>query len=54
MARMSRPFKKLVAEDFGFHMSQQMLSSLASKELLPRRGGSGGQGGVGRCRPNGH
>jgi enoyl-CoA hydratase/carnithine racemase len=34
---LARPFKKLVAEDFGFHLSQQMLGSLASKELLPRR-----------------
>lgn len=31
----SRPFKKLVAEDFGFHMSQQMLASVASKQLIP-------------------
>jgi len=32
---MARPFKKLVAEDFGFHMSQQMLSALGSKALIP-------------------
>jgi enoyl-CoA hydratase/carnithine racemase len=34
---LNRPFKKLVAEDFGFHMSQQMLASVASKELIPVR-----------------
>lgn len=32
---LARPWKKLVAEDFGFHMSQQMLGTVASKELIP-------------------
>lgn len=34
---LARPFKKLVAEDFGFHMSQQMLSAVGAKQLLPIR-----------------
>lgn len=34
---LSRPWKKLVAEDFGFHMSQQMLGTIAAKELVPIR-----------------
>ena len=32
---LARPWKKLVAEDFGFHMSQQMLGGVGSKELIP-------------------
>lgn len=32
---LARPWKKLVAEDFGFHMSQQMLGTVGSKELIP-------------------
>jgi len=32
---LARPWKKLVAEDFGFHMSQQMLSTVAAKQLIP-------------------
>lgn len=31
----ARTWKKLVAEDFGFHMSQQMLSTIAAKQLIP-------------------
>lgn len=34
---LSRPWKKLVAEDFGFHMSQQVLGAVASQELIPIR-----------------
>ena len=34
---LARPFKKLVTEDFGFHMSQQMLGTIGSKELIPIR-----------------
>ncbi len=34
---LSRPWKKLVAQDFGFHLSQQMLASVGSKELIPMR-----------------
>jgi enoyl-CoA hydratase/carnithine racemase len=33
----SRHWKKLVAEDFGFHMSQQMLAVVAGKQLMPIR-----------------
>ncbi len=31
----SRPWKKAVAEDFGFHMAHQMLANVASKSLVP-------------------
>ena len=34
---LARPWKKLVAEDFGFHISQQMLATMASKQLIPIR-----------------
>lgn len=34
---LARPWKKLVAEDFGFHLSQQMLGGVAAKELIPIR-----------------
>jgi len=34
---LSRPWKKLVAEDFGFHMSQQALAKIGVKELVPIR-----------------
>ncbi|WP_432827466.1 enoyl-CoA hydratase/isomerase family protein [Dactylosporangium sp. CA-092794] len=34
---LARPFKKLVAEDFGFHMSQQMLGTIGAKQLIPIR-----------------
>ena len=34
---LARPWKKLLTEDFGFHMSQLSLAGLASKELIPRR-----------------
>lgn len=34
---LSRPLKKAVNEDFGFHISQQMLAALGSKELIPIR-----------------
>lgn len=32
---LSRPFKKLVAEDFGFHMSQQGLAKIGVKRQVP-------------------
>lgn len=32
---LARPWKKLVAEDFGFHMSQQMLATIAAKQIIP-------------------
>jgi enoyl-CoA hydratase/carnithine racemase len=32
---LSRPWKKAVAEDFGFHMSLQMLANVASKSRVP-------------------
>ncbi|MCM5554995.1 enoyl-CoA hydratase/isomerase family protein [Pleomorphomonas sp. NRK KF1] len=31
----SRPWKKAIAEDFGFHMAHQMLANVASKSLVP-------------------
>lgn len=31
----SRPWRKLVAEDFGFHFSQQMLATVAAKRQVP-------------------
>lgn len=31
----ARHWKQRVAEDFGFHMSQQMLGTVASKQLIP-------------------
>jgi enoyl-CoA hydratase/carnithine racemase len=32
---LARPWKKAVAEDFGFHMAHQMLANVASKGLVP-------------------
>ncbi|GAA2699121.1 enoyl-CoA hydratase/isomerase family protein [Micromonospora olivasterospora] len=32
---LNRPWRKLVAEDFGFHFSQQSLATVASKALIP-------------------
>lgn len=32
---LSRPLKKAVAEDFGFHMPHQMLATIASKTVVP-------------------
>ncbi|TYB44284.1 enoyl-CoA hydratase/isomerase family protein [Actinomadura chibensis] len=32
---LSRPLKKAVAEDFGFHMPHQMLATVASKTVVP-------------------
>ena len=32
---LSRHWKKVVAEDFGFHMSHQMLANVASRSLVP-------------------
>jgi len=34
---LSRPWRKLLAEDFGFHMSQQALAAVGSQQLLPVR-----------------
>ena len=32
---LSRPWKKLIAEDFGFHMAHQMLANIGSKMIVP-------------------
>lgn len=36
-AILSRPWKKLITEDFGFHLAHQTLAMVGCKELLPTR-----------------